>query len=86
MSEAVAAGKALASESQYRLRRDLYDKLMARRGASTVDQQVEITGLPRATLYRIRQGSSPSLATAMAVADALGVTVETAFERVEADQ
>lgn len=68
-------------ETEIRLRRDVFDALMAERNAKTVNEQVVLLGLSRATYHRIRRGDTPSLSTAMKMADALGVPFTALFER-----
>lgn len=64
-----------------RLRRDVFEAQMLERGAVTADAQVALLGVPRRTLFRIKAGDTPSLATAMRIADALGMAVPALFER-----
>lgn len=66
----------------FRLRREVFESLAESRGATTVNDQVRLTGVPRATLWRIRNGEAPSLASAVKIADALGVPMSALFERV----
>lgn len=70
------------TDGKIRLRRDVYDALVAERGATAVADQMRLTGLQRKTLYRIRRGDNPSLASAMKMAESLGVPVPALFERV----
>ncbi|TDE03426.1 helix-turn-helix domain-containing protein [Jiangella asiatica] len=67
----------------FRLRREVYDRLVEAKGAGTVEQQVRLTGVARATLFRIRGGDPPSLTSAVKIADALGVPLNALFERVK---
>lgn len=69
-----------------RLRRDVYDAIIRERGATMVQDQVRLTGVPQKTLYRIRSGASPSFANAMRISRALGMPIAALFESVEADQ
>lgn len=71
------------TDTRYRLRRSVYDRLMDNIGAHTQMQQVELTGVPRRSLYRIRRGDPPSLANAMRIAGALSVPFDVVFERVQ---
>jgi DNA-binding XRE family transcriptional regulator len=73
----------VTDDAKVRLRRDVYEALVAERGAVSVAEQVDLIGLPRKTLYRIRRGDAPSLASAMKIADALGVPMSALFERVQ---
>lgn len=41
----------------------------------SVDELAEAAGVHRATLYRIESGAEPNMATARAIAHALGVSV-----------
>lgn len=66
-----------------RLRRDVYDQLVAERGVPQVKDQTELTGLSRRTLTRLRKGEPPGHDTAMVLAEALGVPVGVLFERVK---
>lgn len=75
-------GNSVTNDAKYRLRTDVYEALMQDKGATTVTEQVRITGLPRKTLYRIRRGDSPSLATAMHLSEQLGLPLPALFERV----
>lgn len=59
---------------------------MAELGAHTVREQAELTGIPIATLARIRgtngaPGSTPSLDKAMTLAEALHIPVLALFSR-----
>jgi transcriptional regulator with XRE-family HTH domain len=66
-----------------RLRRPVFDDLATKHSATTVDEQVELTGVPRRTLCRIRAGGPPRFETAVQLADAFGVPMDELFERVE---
>lgn len=66
-----------------RLRRPVFDQLALRHSATTVDEQVELTGVPRRTLCRIRAGGTPGLESAVKLSQALGVSMDELFERVE---
>lgn len=83
MAETLAARQGRTNDTRFRLRRDVYDRLTAKMNATTVDEQVRLTGVSRTTLWRIRTGSPPNLASAMRICDALGVHVDVLFERVE---
>lgn len=67
--------------AKYRLRRDVFDSLMAERDAKRVTDQVRLTGVPQRTLERIRGGGCPSFATATQISDALGVPLKALFQR-----
>lgn len=82
MPETLASDRGRTSDT-YRLRRGVYDDLIRQRGATTINEQVRLTGVTRATLYRILGGSHPSFASAMKISDALGVQLNVLFERVE---
>lgn len=71
-------------DTRIQLRRGVYDELVATKGAETITAQVKLTGISRATLWRLRRGDSPSLPSAIRIADALGVPVDYLFERVDA--
>lgn len=67
-----------------RLRRDVYDRLAAAKGCNTADQQAQLHGLHRSTLFRWRRGDSgPLLATAVRIARDLDASVEELFEQPE---
>lgn len=71
------------SEPGTRLRVEVYDALAASRSLETVPQQAERHGISRAHMYRIRAGHRVAgLGLAMKIAEDLGTTVETLFERV----
>lgn len=85
MHGAPALREGATNDTKFRLRRDVYDRLMENAGARTQLQQVELTGVPRRSLYRILNGlTEPSLANAMRIANALDVAFDVLFERVEA--
>ena len=68
-----------------RLRVDVYDKLAAAKGYSTVTAQAELHDLNRTTMHALRAGENvPRLDTAMRMAADLGVAVEVIWERVAA--
>lgn len=67
-----------------RLRRDIYDALVAERGADTVTAQAILTGVPRRTLHRVLAGGPPTVSTAYRMADALSVSPTVLFEEVAA--
>lgn len=68
-----------------RLRVDVFDKLMAKRGATTVVDQARFLGIHRATIFRLRKGEPGSgHRVAVRMAAACGTTVEKLFEWVEA--
>lgn len=67
-----------------RLRRDIYDQLCAARSISKRADQAAALGLNRRTIARLRAGQQPSFATAVHIADTLGVSVDLLFERVDA--
>jgi DNA-binding XRE family transcriptional regulator len=71
------------SETKYRLRAGVFTDLARKRDATTRAAQAELTGLPRATFYRILSGQPPSMASAMQIADRLHVPLDALFERVE---
>lgn len=71
------------ADIKLRLKREVFDSLMADRGATVVADEVQITGVPERTIRRIRNGSSPSMSTALRMADRLGVPIAVLFERVE---
>jgi DNA-binding XRE family transcriptional regulator len=73
----------VTDDAKVRLRRDVYEALAAKRGAESVAEQVALIGLPRKTLYRIRRGDNPSMASAVKIAAALGSSVDALFERIE---
>ena len=68
------------NDTRIRLRRDIYDALVAQRGAKTMIEQVRLTGIPRRTLYRILNGSQPNAMNAMRIARALDQPVDVLFE------
>lgn len=85
MTEPVQAQR-LTDEPSFRLRRDVFEALAAKRGADTIDQQADLTGVSRASLVRIRGGKSPSLRNAARIAQALGVEIHVLFKQTGADQ
>jgi hypothetical protein len=72
----------LIDEPRYRLRREVFDALAAQKQAPTINSQVTLTGVPRASLVRIRGGETPSMRNAGRIASALGVEIHVLFERV----
>ncbi|NED96482.1 helix-turn-helix transcriptional regulator [Phytoactinopolyspora alkaliphila] len=72
-------------DSPIRLRRDVYDALVAERGATTVAEQAKLTGIPERTLYRIRRGEAVSITSAMRLAGVLDVRLTALFERIKED-
>ncbi len=81
------AGQYVTSDVKLRLRRDVYDRLMTERGATTVRTQLKVLeGISESTLMRMRRGEPPSLATVVCASDRLGTPISVLFERVEADQ
>lgn len=83
MRDADAIKGGSVDETRIRLRSDIFRALTAERGATSIGEQVALTGVSRATLYRIRAGHPPSLANAMRMAEALGVPMNVLFERVQ---
>lgn len=77
-----SASRARRNSETFRLRRDVFENLARSRGAATVNDQVRLTGVPRVTLWRIRNGEPPSLASAVKICDSLGVPMSALFERV----
>jgi hypothetical protein len=65
-----------------RLRVAVYDALAAARGYTKVEAQANWHGIARSTLFRLRGGGVPEMATAMRMAVDLGVPVEVIWERV----
>lgn len=72
-----------AAGPKLRLRLDVFDETVAERRISTRAEQEATLGLTRRTISRLRKGHQPSFATAVRVADALGVPLMALFERVE---
>lgn len=66
-------------DASVRLDRAVFERLCRDRGATTVDRQARLVGIPRRTLFRLFQGREPSLGTAIRLADALGVRLEVLF-------
>lgn len=76
-----------SDRSDVRLRVEIFDALMAREGAKSVERQAEVLGLHRSTLFRIRSGeTAPNLTTAMQMAAACKTTVDALFERVATER
>lgn len=73
------------SDVAVRLRVAVYDALAAAKGYPTVTAQAELHKIHRTTMHALKAGENvPRLDTAMQIANDLGVTVETLFERVAA--
>lgn len=70
-------------ETRIRVRRVVLEDLLAERRATTVEDQIRLFGISRATVYRIRRGDVPSLRTAIRIAKALNVPMAVLFEIVE---
>lgn len=64
-----------------RLNVDLFDRLMARLGATSPQERAALLGIDRATYYRWRGGKTPDLGTAMRVANQLGTRVDKLWQR-----
>lgn len=65
-----------------RLRLDRLDTLMAAKGITTIARQAMEFDLARTYWFNIRAGRrTPTLATAMRIAEVAGTTVEFLFER-----
>jgi DNA-binding XRE family transcriptional regulator len=63
------------------LRVEIYDRLLAAKGITTVVAAAELHGINRTNLFDYRAGKSrPHLTTAMRMADDLGTTVDELFE------
>jgi DNA-binding XRE family transcriptional regulator len=64
------------------LRTDTFDGLVKERWGDVSETELaRLIGVDRTTLYRIREGKvTPTLETAMRMAEALGTTVEDLFE------
>lgn len=62
---------------------DLFDRLMARKGVTTVEAQAELAGVHRATMFRWRKpsGTSIGVADAFNLAELAGTTVQKLFRR-----
>jgi DNA-binding XRE family transcriptional regulator len=70
------------SDTDIRLRLEVYDALAAAKGYRKVVDQAALHDVHRATMFRIRSGERlPSLELAMRMAADLGTTVEALFER-----
>lgn len=67
-----------------RLRVDLFERLMDRRGATTWIARAVAAEVGRTTMFRLRRGEGANLTTALKLAKAAGTTVDKLFERVEA--
>lgn len=68
-----------------RLRVEVYDRLAAAKGYTTVVSQAALHGLDRTHMYALKAGDNvPRLDTAMRIASDLGVPVEAIWERVAA--
>lgn len=66
-----------------RLRVEVYDALAVPKGLDTVARQAERHGISRPHMYEIRAGrKGAGLGLAMKMAQDLGTTVETLFQRV----
>lgn len=66
-----------------RLRAEVFDALMARRGITSVVAQAAALGTNRSTLFRLRAGeTTPLLDLAMDMARLAGTSVEALFELV----
>jgi hypothetical protein len=64
-----------------RLRVDVYDRILAARGITTVVAAAELHRINRAQLFDYRSGRAiPLLSTAMKMADDLDTTVDMLFE------
>lgn len=64
------------------MRTDIFDALAAERWGDVSETELaRLIGVDRTTLYRIREGKvTPTLETAMRMAEALRTTVEDLFE------
>lgn len=73
-------------QTTIRLRVDLFDRLMAKQGITSVRGQARAVGVGKTTMFRLRAGNGCGTNTkvAMRMAEACGTTVEKLFERVEA--
>lgn len=71
-----------ATPSPVRLRTHLFDQLVEKRWGDVSEIELaRLLGIDRTTLYRIREGKvTPTLETAMRMAEALSTTVEELFE------
>jgi DNA-binding phage protein len=71
-----------AQDATVRLRVAVYDALALSKGYTKVEAQASWHGIARSTLFRLRGGGVPEMATAMRMASDLGVPVEVIWERV----
>lgn len=72
-----------AARSPIALRTEVFDRLMADRGAVSDVARARELGIDRATISRMRKRRfAPRLELAMRMADLLGTTVDELFERV----
>jgi DNA-binding XRE family transcriptional regulator len=73
----------VGSDVKVRLRLEVYDALVARRGIKTVVAQAQLHGIGRQHMFDIRAARvHPSLPLAMRMATDLGTTVDALFEQV----
>jgi hypothetical protein len=76
-------GVTATGNGQLRLRTNVLDALMAAKGIRTKVAQAEAFDLERTYWFNIRSGRrTPTLATALRIAQVAGTTVEVLFEQV----
>ena len=68
------------ADTTYRLKVAAYDLIAKGKGRATRQAQADWHGISRSSLYRLLDGSNPSVKTALRMARDLGVSLETIWE------